>query len=83
VSGTPDYPFRNRTALEPPEEWANLREGRPVAPIRLASGDEALLLTRYDDVKQVLSDPRFTRHLDAPDAAWRWTGTSAAGRDSA
>ncbi|WP_211267271.1 cytochrome P450 [Nonomuraea candida] len=65
----PDYPFTNPAALEPPPEWAELRERCPVAPIRLASGDRALLLTRYDDVKQVLSDPRFTRQLDAPDAA--------------
>ncbi|GAA1684273.1 cytochrome P450 [Nonomuraea maheshkhaliensis] len=69
MTGAPEYPFRNPTALEPPPEWAELRQGCPVAPIRLASGDEALLLTRYDDVKQVLSDPRFTRRLDAEDAA--------------
>ncbi|WP_336216237.1 cytochrome P450 [Nonomuraea sp. LPB2021202275-12-8] len=66
---TPEYPFRNPSALEPPQEWAELRQGCPVAPIRLASGDGALLLTRYDDVRQVLSDPRFTRQLDADDAA--------------
>ncbi|WP_207755521.1 cytochrome P450 [Nonomuraea cypriaca] len=65
----PDYPFRNPTPLEPPREWAELRQGCPIAPIRLASGDQALLLTRYADVKQVLSDPRFTRQLDAEDAA--------------
>ncbi|MGW0808742.1 cytochrome P450 [Nonomuraea sp. NPDC002799] len=65
----PHYPFPNPSALEPPEEWAELRGGCPVAPIRLASGDQALLLTRYADVKQVLSDPRFTRQLDAADAA--------------
>ncbi|MDP9849581.1 cytochrome P450 [Streptosporangium lutulentum] len=65
----PDYPFRNPSALAPPQEWADLRQKCPVASIRLASGDEALLLTRYDDVKQVLSDPRFTRQLDAADAA--------------
>ncbi|WP_308250888.1 cytochrome P450 [Nonomuraea rhizosphaerae] len=69
MSATPDYPFRSPTALEPPEEWARLREKCPVSPICLASGDEAVLLTRYDDVKDLLSDPRFTRHLDAPDAA--------------
>ncbi|MFC4057640.1 cytochrome P450 [Planomonospora corallina] len=63
-----DYPFRNPTALEPPPEWAELRQACPVAPIRLPSGDEALVLTRYDDVKQVLSDPRFTRELSAADA---------------
>ncbi|OUC95845.1 cytochrome P450 [Streptosporangium minutum] len=65
----PHYPFPAPSALEPPQEWARLREGCPVAPIRLASGDEALLLTRYADVKQLLSDPRFTHHLVADDAA--------------
>ncbi|MER5649232.1 cytochrome P450 [Streptosporangium sp. NPDC002524] len=65
----PEYPFRTPGALEPPPEWAELREGCPVAPIRLASGDTALLLTRYQDVKEVLSDPRFTRQLDAEGAA--------------
>ncbi|MGW0808570.1 cytochrome P450 [Nonomuraea sp. NPDC002799] len=65
----PHYPFPAPSALEPPQEWAELRQGCPVAPIRLASGDEALLLTRYADVKQLLSDPRFTHHLAADDAA--------------
>lgn len=64
-----DFPFRAPTSLEPPTEWAQLRQTCPLAPIRLASGDQAVLLTRYDDVKQVLSDPRFSRQLDAADAA--------------
>jgi cytochrome P450 len=63
------YPIPNPAALEPPAEWAQLRKGCPVARVRLPSGDEAALLTRYDDVKQVLSDPRFTRQLTADDAA--------------
>ncbi|MEV0381341.1 cytochrome P450 [Nonomuraea sp. NPDC050643] len=65
----PHYPFPGPGALEPPREWAELRARCPVAPITLASGDEALLLTRYADVKQLLSDPRFTHHLVADDAA--------------
>ncbi|MFE9751202.1 cytochrome P450 [Saccharothrix saharensis] len=64
-----DYPIPGPAALEPPAEWAQLRQACPVARVRLPSGDPATLLTRYDDVKQVLSDPRFTRNLDAPDAA--------------
>lgn len=64
-----DYPLPNPTALEPPVEWERLRQGCPVAPIRLPSGDRAVVLTRYADVKQVLADPRFTRRLNAPDAA--------------
>ncbi|MFI0710469.1 cytochrome P450 [Streptomyces inhibens] len=64
-----NYPIPSTTALEPPAEWARLRQQCPVATVTLPSGDSASLLTRYDDVKQVLSDPRFTRLLNADDAA--------------
>lgn len=64
-----NYPFPGETALEPPAEWERLREQCPVAHVRLPSGDQATLLTKYDDVKRVLADPRFTRQLNAPDAA--------------
>jgi cytochrome P450 len=63
------YPIPSEKALEPPLEWARLRQECPVAKVTLPSGDEAQLLTRYDDVKFVLADPRFTRQLDADDAA--------------
>jgi len=55
------FPFANPEPLQPPAEWAELREKCPVAHVTLPSGDAALLVTRYDDVKQVLADPRFPR----------------------
>jgi len=55
------FPFTNPTPLDPPTEWAELREKCPVAHITLPSGDAARLVTRYADVKQVLADPRFPR----------------------
>lgn len=64
-----DYPFAAPGALEPPAEWERLRAECPVSRIRMAGGDEALLLTRYDDVRTLLADPRFTHHLTSPDAA--------------
>ncbi|WP_043634134.1 cytochrome P450 [Nonomuraea candida] len=64
-----NYPIPSDAPLDPPEEWARLRGECPVAHVKLPSGDSARLLTRYDDVKQVLADPRFTRQLTAPDAA--------------
>ncbi|WP_437720497.1 cytochrome P450 [Sorangium sp. So ce861] len=64
-----EYPFRAPNAVEPPEEWAKLRKGCPVAHVRLPSGDKAVLVTRYDDVRHVLSDPRFTRNLSQEGAA--------------
>lgn len=63
------YPIPAEAALEPPAQWARLREQCPVAHVTLASGDEATLFTRYDDVKQVLADPRFTRPMPGDNAA--------------
>jgi cytochrome P450 len=63
------YPIYSEAALEPPAEWQDLRQRCPVAPATLPSGDQVSLLTRYDDVRLVLSDPRFTRMLNAADAA--------------
>ena len=63
------YPIPNEAPLAPPVEWARLRQQCPVARVRLASGDEASLVTRYEDVKQVLTDSRFTRPTPADDAA--------------
>jgi cytochrome P450 len=55
------YPIPSEAALEPPPAWARLREQCPVAPVTLPSGDQAALVTRYADVRAVLSDARFTR----------------------
>ncbi|MEU0877241.1 cytochrome P450 [Lentzea sp. NPDC005914] len=63
VDELPRFPFEPDAALEPPAEWAELRSKCPVAHVKLASGDEAALLTRHADVKQILSDPRFTRPM--------------------
>ncbi|GAA2208130.1 cytochrome P450 [Nonomuraea monospora] len=63
----PNYPFDRDTTMDPPREWAELRDQCPVAHVRLPSGDTAGLLTRYDDVRTALTDPRFRR--GGPDAA--------------
>ncbi|MCE3550756.1 cytochrome P450 [Pseudonocardia sp. RS11V-5] len=60
-TGELHYPLPAPDPLDPPKEWAELRDRCPVARVTLPSGDHAQLLTRYDDVKQVLSDPRFPR----------------------
>ncbi|MFG1706244.1 cytochrome P450 [Nonomuraea sp. M3C6] len=65
----PDYPFDRATALEPPPELADLRERCPVAHVRLPSGDVAGLVTRYDDARTVMADPRFSRNLAREGAA--------------
>jgi cytochrome P450 len=47
--------------LDPPADWKRLREQCPVATAELPSGDTGALLTRYDHVKALLSDTRFSR----------------------
>ncbi|MET9761974.1 cytochrome P450 [Streptomyces sp. NPDC006372] len=64
------YPLSAPGALVPPTEWPQLRQKCPVAHVTLPSGDRATLLTRYEDVKLALSDPRLSREgLARPDAA--------------
>ncbi|MEU6274019.1 cytochrome P450 [Streptomyces populi] len=55
------YPVQRTTVTDPPEEYTRLQKEAPVCPITLATGFPALFVTAYDDVKTVLSDPRFSR----------------------
>ena len=75
--GAPAYPFRPRIALEPPEEWSRLREQCPVVPIRLPSGDGAMLVTRWEEARTLLGDTRFTRTM--PPGAARISATEDGG----
>jgi nocardicin N-oxygenase len=47
--------------LEPAPLFGELREGCPVARVRLATGDEAWLVTGYEDNRQLFADPRLSR----------------------
>ncbi|MGA8118146.1 MAG: cytochrome P450 [Actinocatenispora sp.] len=63
------YPFQRSDPLTTPAEFAQLRADQPVVRVVLPTGSEAYLVTRYDDVKMVLSDLRFSRAaLTRPDA---------------
>uniref|UniRef100_A0AAU3H249 Cytochrome P450 n=1 Tax=Streptomyces sp. NBC_01401 TaxID=2903854 RepID=A0AAU3H249_9ACTN len=63
------YPLAQPGALDAPADWERLRSQCPVASVELPSGDEATLLTRHEDVKALLSDPRFARPTAADGAA--------------
>ncbi|HKT03950.1 MAG TPA: cytochrome P450 [Rugosimonospora sp.] len=62
------YPFKRPSALDPPKELADLRK-RPAVPVTLPSGDRAVLVTRHEDVRSVLCDPRVSRNMNRPGAA--------------
>lgn len=54
------YPFSKPDRLDPEPLFAQLRE-RQLIRVRLPYGEPAWLATRYEDVKTVLGDPRFSR----------------------
>ncbi|WP_447003839.1 cytochrome P450 [Saccharothrix isguenensis] len=56
-----DIPFADAFAFDPSPTWARLREEAPVIRVRTLTGALVWLVTRYDDVKLVLADPRFSR----------------------
>lgn len=64
-----DYPFRVEDPFQLPAEFAWLRAHDPVTRVRVGTGDEVWLVTRYDDVRAVLGDRRFSRNIFRPDAA--------------
>lgn len=54
-----DYPS-HRTLFDPPPELAEYRHAEPVRPLRYPDGEVGWLVTSYENVRQVLGDPRFT-----------------------
>jgi cytochrome P450 len=46
---------------DPQKYFARLREKRPVAPVDLPGGRRAWLVTRYEDVRAALADPRLAK----------------------
>jgi cytochrome P450 len=63
------YPFEREVPTEPPSLYARLQREEPVAPVRLPTGDPAFVVTRYEDTKLVLSDPRFSNNRNRPGVA--------------
>jgi cytochrome P450 len=55
------YPDGLPDRLEPDPLFAKLREQEPMIRVQLPYGEPGWLATRYEDVKTVLGDPRFSR----------------------
>jgi cytochrome P450 len=54
------FPFPEIGGAGPAPEFAALR-GRPQCPVRLPNGASALLVCRYADLRQLLTDPAYSR----------------------
>ncbi|HET6707171.1 cytochrome P450 [Amycolatopsis sp.] len=54
------FPLPRTCPFAPPPAYEKLREAGPVHRVTLQSGQEAWALTRLEDVRQMLTDPRFS-----------------------
>ena len=75
----PEYPFRRdmRCPFDPPPAFAELRRHEPATRVRLWDGSEAWLVTRYDDVREVLADRRFSSDMNKPGFPLHGAGVAA------
>ncbi|MCY9787304.1 cytochrome P450 [Nocardiopsis sp. EMB25] len=60
-----DYPFGDRVDLSVDPTYAKLRAREPVARVRMPHGGQAWLLTRHEDIREALTDPRLSLHAGA------------------
>ncbi|MGW8984837.1 cytochrome P450 [Streptomyces parvus] len=79
-----DYPF-DMEDISVSAQYARLREDEPMSRVRLPFGEPSWLATRYDDVKLVMTDPRFSRAiaqgLDQPRLRSQLVGDGIMGMD--
>nr|WP_168720854.1 cytochrome P450 [Streptomyces sp. SAT1]ANO42720.1 cytochrome [Streptomyces sp. SAT1] len=61
-----DFPVQRGCPFAAPAEYDALRTHEPVARVTLPTGREAWVVTRYDDVRELLSDPRISADIRRP-----------------
>ncbi|MEO3855071.1 cytochrome P450 [Acrocarpospora sp. B8E8] len=61
-----NFPLRRENPLDPPSEYARLRENEPVSKVRLPDGSTCWIVTRFDDARTVLTDKRFSADSRKP-----------------
>jgi cytochrome P450 len=66
ASAEPAYPMARTCPFDPPAELAQLRAQKPVSRVRLWDGTSPWLVTRYEDVRSLLADPRSARTSTCP-----------------
>ncbi|MFF2952817.1 cytochrome P450 [Kitasatospora sp. NPDC057965] len=61
-----DFPVKRTDPLAPPAEYQRFRTEEPVAKVRLPDDSTCWVVTRFDDVRTVLTDQRFSADSRKP-----------------
>ncbi|MBO0867255.1 MAG: cytochrome P450 [Micromonosporaceae bacterium] len=62
------YPFAWPSPVDQPAELTGLHD-EPAVPVTLPSGDTALLITRYEDIRALLTNPHVSKNRNRPGVA--------------
>jgi cytochrome P450 len=73
----PTYPMTRGCPFDPPPEVTKLQQDKPISRVRLWDGSSPWLVTRYDDVREVLIDPRFSADSRLPGYPQQSAGAAA------
>jgi cytochrome P450 len=60
------FPVPRTCPFEPPPEYKELREEAPISRVNLPGGGQAWVITRHEDVRAALTDPRFSSNRNDP-----------------
>lgn len=63
---TPSFPMTRRCPYAPPPEYEGLREQAPLVRALLPTGRTTWVVTRHEEARQVLSDPRVSTDSSRP-----------------
>ncbi|MBC6457000.1 cytochrome P450 [Actinomadura sp. HBU206391] len=78
----PRLPFERANPLDVSSAFSALRAEEPVTRVRTATGDEAWLVTGYDEVRGICADQRFGRSHPTPRTAARLSNSALLGGPS-
>jgi cytochrome P450 len=67
VPKPPAFPFERECPFHPSERYAKARESCPVFDVTLWNDQRAWVVTRYDDIRVVLNDDRFSGEMARPE----------------
>jgi cytochrome P450 len=78
-AGIPDYPMPRASGcpFDPPPALRALQEEGPITKVRLWDGSMPWLVTRYDDQRALLADPRISADVTHPHDPHQGAGTKA------
>ncbi|NED12988.1 cytochrome P450 [Streptomyces sp. SID9124] len=74
-----DFPIQRGCPFAAPAEYDVLRTQEPIARVTLPTKREAWVVTRYDDVRELLSDPRGSADIRRPNFPALGEGEQEAG----